>query len=120
MRAILKREAARFANTVVWSWAGWRASWRTEATLRQWTIVNILSIALTFAIEMTAVERAMIIGFGLLILVTELLNTAVESAVNRISAEQHPMSKKAKDAGSAAVGLAAITAGIVWLIILIG
>lgn len=116
----LKTQAKRFWLTCVWSWAGWRESWKSEPTLRQWTLANIASAALTFAVSMTTVERILIIGFGLMVLVAELLNTAIEEAVNRISYDEHPLSRKAKDAGSAGVAVAALTAGIVWLIVLIG
>ena len=118
--SLIKSELHRFANTCKWSWNGWCASWKSEATLRQWTIANILSIILCLLVDMTTVERILIISFGLLILVAELLNTAVEEAVNRVSTKDHPLAKKAKDAGSAAVAVAAITAGIVWVLVLVG
>ncbi len=116
----LKAEAWRLRNTCIWSLDGWRASWKSEATLRQWTFANIVSFLLTWTVPMSGVERILIVGFGLMILVAELLNTAIEEAVNRISPAQHPLSKKAKDAGSAAVAVAAITAGLVWLLVLTG
>ena len=116
----LKAQGVRFWNTCIWSLAGWRASWKSEATLRQWTLANLLSVLMTLVVPMGGIERILIIAFGLLVLVAELLNTAVEEAVNRISEEDHPLARKAKDAGSAAVGMAAITAGIVWLLVLFG
>lgn len=120
MFGILKSEASRLKMTVVWSWQGWRAAWASEKTLRQWTLANCLSAVLAFALDLSSVERALIIGFGLMILVAELLNTAIEDVVDRISPDDHPLSKKAKDVGSAAVAVAAIAAGAVWLIVLIG
>ena len=69
---------------------------------------------------MSAAERALIIGFGLMILVAELLNTGIEAAIDRIGEERHPLSKKAKDCGCAAVALAAIVAGLMWVIVLVG
>ena len=116
----LKSEIHRLKMTVVWSWQGWRAAWGSEKTLRQWTLANALSAALALMLDLSSVERALIIGFGLMILVAELLNTAIEEAVNRISREDHPLAKKAKDVGSAAVAVAAITAGLIWVIVLIG
>ncbi len=113
-------EATRLKNTVVWSWAGWRASWATEKTLRQWTLANAISAGLAFTLDLSTVERALIIGFGLMILVAELINTAVENVVDRIGAEHHEMSRRAKDAGSACVAVAALTAGIIWLVVLFG
>lgn len=120
MRAWLAAEGRRFANTVIWSWQGWRASWASEKTLRQWTLANILSDALAFALPLTAGERALIVALGLMILVAELLNTAIEETVDYISTAQDPRAGRAKDAGSAAVALAAIAGGLAWVIILIG
>jgi len=116
----LRAEAIRLKMTVIWSLEGWRAAWASEKTLRQWTLANVLSIALALLLDLSPVERALIIGFGLLILVAELLNTAVEETVNRISRLDHPLSKKAKDIGSAAVAVTALTAGLIWVVVLVG
>ncbi len=120
MMETLKSEAHRLKMTVVWSLQGWQAAWASEKTLRQWTLANVLSAGLALVLDLSAAERALVIGFGLLILAAELMNTAVEEAVNRISRLDHPLSKKAKDVASAAVALTAIAAGAVWLIVLIG
>ena len=120
MRDLLGRHARRFWYTVVWSEQGWVAAWSSEASLRQWTVVNVLSAILAFAVEMTPGERALILGLGLLILAAELMNTAVETAVNYISTERHPLARKAKDCGSAAVAVTALAAGVAWLVVLIG
>jgi diacylglycerol kinase (ATP) len=64
------------------------------------------------------VERALLIGSVLLALIVELLNAAIEAAVDRISLEDHPLAKRAKDIGSAAVMLALVNAGAVWLLVL--
>ena len=113
-------EAIRLKYTVIWSVAGWRAAWASEASLRHWTRANLLSILMACVIDLTSVERALVVGFGLMILVAELLNTALEDVVNRIDTAQHPLSKKIKDVGSAAVAMAALAAGVVWLIVLFG
>lgn len=116
----VRAEARRLANTCIWSWAGWRAAWASEKTLRQWTLANVLSAALAFTLDLTPGERGVILGLGLMVLVAELLNTAIEEVVDYISAEQHPRAAKAKDCGSAAVAVAAIAAGVAWLVILTG
>ena len=116
----LQSEARRFWNTVVWSWDGWRAAWASEKTLRQWTLVNAASAVLAFSLEMTPGERALILALGLLVLAAELLNTAIEEAVNYISTEQHPLARKAKDCGSAGVALAALAGGLAWVVVLAG
>jgi len=67
----------------------------------------------------TGVERALMIGSLLLVLIVELLNSAVEATVDRISFENHRLAKRAKDIGSAAVMLSLVNAGVVWLLILI-
>lgn len=120
MRDILRAEARRFANTVMWSWDGWVAAWATEKTLRQWSVVNVLSAVLAFSIEMTAGERGLILALGLLVLAAELMNTGLEEVVDYISKAEDPRAKKAKDCGSAAVALTAIAGGVAWVVILIG
>lgn len=117
---LLERHIRRLVNTIIWSWQGWQICWREELSFRQWVLLNVLSILAASLIDFTALERALIIGLGLLVLVVELLNTAIESAVDHISAEQHPLAKKAKDAGSAAVAVAALATGVVWVILLLG
>lgn len=119
MRDILRSEARRFANTVIWSCDGWKAAWATEKTLRQWSVVNVLSAALAFSIEMTAAERGLILALGLLVLAAELMNTGLEEVVDYISKAEDPRAKKAKDCGSAAVALTAIAGGVAWVVILI-
>lgn len=120
MRDILRSEARRFANTVKWSWHGWVAAWATERTLRQWCVVNVLSAVLAFSLDLSVAERGLILALGLLVLAAELMNTALEEAIDYISKLDDPRAKKAKDCGSAAVALTAIAGGVAWLVILIG
>lgn len=120
MRDGLRAEARRLVNTVIWSWAGWRAAWASEKTLRQWTLANVLSAGLAFGLDLAPGERALILALGLLILAAELLNTAIEEAVDYISRADDPRAKKAKDCGSAGVALAALAAGVAWMVVLIG
>jgi len=114
-----KREIARIANRTMLSCEGIRITWMDESSFSQWVVANIVSGALTFTVDMMPVERALIIGFGLLVLVMELMNTAIEVVVDRISLEIHPLSKKAKDVACAAVAMTAIATGVIWLIILL-
>jgi diacylglycerol kinase (ATP) len=120
MRDMLAAEARRLANTVIWSWEGFRAAWATEKTLRQWTIANALSAALAFSLALSPGERALILALGLLILAAELINTAIEEVVDHISPGPDPRAKKAKDCGSACVALAALAAGVAWAVVLVG
>jgi diacylglycerol kinase (ATP) len=112
-------ELRRVGNTCLWSWQGWAAAWASEKSLRQWTLVNVLSGVACLLVEMTPAERALILALGLLILAAELMNTALEEVVDYLSNERHPRAKKAKDCGSAAVALTAIAGGVAWLVVLI-
>jgi diacylglycerol kinase (ATP) len=84
----------RVWNTCLWSWQGWAAAWASEKTLRQWTIVNALSVGLSFCVDLSPAERAVIWGFGLLILAAELMNTGLEEVVDYISTATDPRAKK--------------------------
>ena len=68
----------------------------------------------------TGLERALLIGSLLLVLVVELLNSAIEAALDRISLERHPLIKRGKDMAAAAVFLALVNAGVIWLLVLLG
>lgn len=104
----------------IWSWAGIVATWRNEHSFRSWVWANLTSAILALILPLTPAERALILALGLLVLAAELLNTAIEDAVDYISTNDHPLAKRAKDAGSAGVAVAAIAAGVAWVVILIG
>ena len=120
MRTILAAEIRRIANTCLWSLQGWRAAWASEKSLRQWTVVNILSAILAFLLHLSPAERALILALSLMVLAAELANTAIEEIVDHVSPDLHPFAQKAKDCGSACVALTAIAGGLAWLVILIG
>ncbi|MCR8726266.1 diacylglycerol kinase [Frigidibacter sp. ROC022] len=120
MAAWLKAETQRFWKTCCWSLAGWRAAWASEKSLRQWSLANLLSAALAFAVEMSPGERALILALGVLVLAAEVLNTAIEEIVDMVSPGIDARAGKAKDCGSAAVALCAIAAGIAWVVVLLG
>jgi diacylglycerol kinase (ATP) len=113
-------EIARIKNTFTWSWQGWFSAWAREKSLRQWSLVNLISILLAFMVEMTSSERALILSLGLLVLAADLANTAIEEAVDYIIEDRDERAKRAKDAGSAMVALTALAGGVAWLVILIG
>jgi diacylglycerol kinase (ATP) len=116
----LTAEIMRIGNTARWSWQGWCAAWASEKSIRQWTVVNILSALLAFGLDLTGGERGLILALGLLVLAAELINTALEETVNYISTDRHPLAGKIKDCGSAVVAVTAIAGGVAWLAILIG
>lgn len=109
----------RFKNTCIWSWHGWRDSWKTEMGLRQWTVIVALSCSLALLSDLSVPEQGLIILSGAIVLIVELLNTGIEKACDLVSTDQHPLAKKAKDAGSAAVALAALVALAMWCLVLI-
>ncbi|MCA0042813.1 diacylglycerol kinase [Celeribacter litoreus] len=104
----------------LWSIAGLRYAWTSEDSFRSWVYANLVSAIAAFVIDMTTGERALILALGILVLAAELFNTAIEDAVDHISEEIHPLAKSAKDAGSAAVTMTAIAAGVAWVVVLIG
>lgn len=109
----------RLWNAVHYSLAGLKAAYRHEDAFRQEVHLAILLIPLTFLLPATNIGRALMIGSVLLVLIVELLNSAVEATVDRISLEHHRLAKRAKDIGSAAVLISLINVAIVWLLVLI-
>lgn len=108
----------RVISATIYSWAGLRAAFRHEDAFRQETLSAVLLIPLAWFLGDTGVERALMVGAVLLVLIVELLNSAVEAAVDRISLERHPLIKRAKDMGSAAVFLSLMNVLAVWGIVL--
>lgn len=114
MREFLKRLKWR----CIWSWAGVNEAWSSEHSFRSWVWANVVSSGLALALLQGA-ELALILALGLLVLAAELMNTAIERTVDLITKEHHPLAKQAKDAGSAAVAITAIGAGIAWVVVLL-
>ncbi len=104
----------RLVRAFGWSMAGFRAAFTGEAAFRQEVAVALIMTPISFWLGQTAVERAMLISSLLLVLLTELLNSAVEAVVDRVGSEQHPLSGRAKDIGSAAVFISLVNAAVVW------
>lgn len=102
-----------------YSLAGLRTTFRNESAFRQELLLCVVAIPLGLWLGANAVERALLVGSVLQVLVVELLNTAVENAIDRISAERHELAKRSKDAGSAAVFVSLMLAGFVWLMIVV-
>ena len=91
---------------------------RHENAFRQELILAAIFLPLAFWVGDTVLERALLVAVVLLVLIVELLNSAVEATVDRISFENHHLARRAKDVGSAAVMLALLNAAVVWLLIL--
>jgi diacylglycerol kinase (ATP) len=108
----------RILDATRYSLAGLRAA-LTEAAFRQELALSAVLVPLGLYLGRSGVERALLAGSVLQVLVVELLNTAVEAVVDRVSVEDHDLSKRAKDIGSAAVLLSLVLAGAVWLLVLL-
>jgi diacylglycerol kinase (ATP) len=102
------------------SWKGLRGAYREEAAFRQELGLSVLVIPLGLWLGRTGVERALLVAPMLLVLIVELLNSAVEATVDRIGLERHVLAGLAKDIGSAAVFMSFVLLGVVWLLILLG
>jgi diacylglycerol kinase (ATP) len=110
----------RLKLRIIWSWAGWRDAWTSEHSFRTWVWANLASAVLALWLPLAPAERALILALGILVLAAELMNTAIERTVDYISEDQHPLARRAKDAGSAGVAVTAIAAGAAWLAVLAG
>ena len=110
----------RVLNAAGYSWAGLAAAFRHEDAFRQEVFLALPLIPLALYLGDTGIERALMIGAVLAVLVVELLNSAIEAAVDRISLEHHDLIKRAKDMGSAAVMLALANVAVVWALVLAG
>jgi diacylglycerol kinase (ATP) len=101
------------------SFAGLAAAVRHEDAFRQELILAAILLPVAFLMNATLPEKAMLIGSVLLVLIVELLNSAIEATVDRISTEDHPLARRAKDMGSAAVMISLLGAASVWLLVLL-
>ncbi|MCJ1887750.1 diacylglycerol kinase [Pseudomonas sp. LA21] len=110
----------RIINAAGYSLAGFVAAFKGEAAFRQLVLINVILIPLSFFCDVTRGERALLIAVCLLALIVELLNSAIEAVVDRVSLERHPLSKNAKDMGSAAQFVALTIITVTWAGILLG
>ncbi|WP_291988194.1 diacylglycerol kinase [Candidatus Accumulibacter sp. ACC007] len=110
----------RVWNALHYSLAGLRAAYLAEDAFRQEVLLAALLIPLACFLAPDGFGRALMIASVLLVLIVELLNSAIEATVDRISLDSHPLAKRAKDIGSAAVLLALLNVSLVWVCVLIG
>jgi diacylglycerol kinase (ATP) len=104
----------RLTNAIAYSLHGFSSAFRHEEAFRQETLLAAIMIPLAFILDVSGLARAVMIASVLLVLIVELLNSAIEAAVDRISLENHRLSKRAKDIGSAAVLLSLVNVAVVW------
>ena len=109
---------SRIIKATGYSWAGLRAAFRHEAAFRQELALCLVLVPVAIWLGQTGVEQALLIGSLLLVLIVELLNSALEAVVDRFGGEQHELSGRAKDIGSAAVFIALLTVIAVWGLVL--
>lgn len=113
-----RRGWRRLVNATRYTIDGLVAAWRHEEAFRQELVIAAVLLPVALWLPLSAVERVLLIGSLLLVLIVELLNTAIEVAVDRDSVEIDPLGKRAKDYGSAAVMIALLVAGMTWVTIL--
>jgi diacylglycerol kinase (ATP) len=108
----------RLINAAGYSFSGLAAAARHEDAFRQELMLAAVMIPFGLWLGSTGVERALLVGSVLLVLIVELLNSAVAATVDRVSLDDHSLAKRAKDIGSAAVMFALVNVAVIWLLIL--
>lgn len=114
-----KTGLSRIIDASKYSWLGLKAGFKHEAAFRQELFLGLFLFPIAFIYTENAVELAVLIGSLSLVLIVELLNSAIEAVVDRISDEHHELSGRAKDLGAAAVMIALINVIIIWSVIFI-
>ena len=104
----------RVIHAAGYSWAGLKAAYTGESAFRQETWLCIIAAPLAFWLAKTWEQAALLLGSLLVVLIVELLNSAIEAVVDRVSFERHELSKRAKDIASAAVLMALVLAAGIW------
>jgi diacylglycerol kinase (ATP) len=110
----------RIAGAARYSLAGLASAWKHEHAFRQELCVIVPATVVALLLPAAALEKLLLVATMVLVLVVELLNSAIEAVVDRVSLEHHPLSKSAKDFGSAAVMLAVLLAVVAWAVVLWG
>lgn len=113
-----KGGAKRIFSAFFYSLDGFRSAWKHEHAFRQELVLVVIGIVVALFLPVSAFEKLMLCAVLLLILVVELLNSAIEAVVDRVSLERHSLSKNAKDFGSAAVLLTFVIALATWGVVL--
>jgi diacylglycerol kinase (ATP) len=109
----------RIWNALNYSLAGLRAAYANEDAFRQEVLLAAVLIPLAIALPVAGIGRVLMIGSVIVVLIVELLNSAIEAAIDRISLDHHRLSERAKDIGSAAVLLALINVAMTWTLVLL-
>jgi diacylglycerol kinase (ATP) len=110
---------ARLWNALFYSLDGLSAAFRHEDAFRQEVLMALVLVPIALHMPASGVGRALMVASVLLVLIVELLNSAIEAVTDRISLEDHVLAKRAKDMGSAAVMLALVNVPVVWTLVLV-
>ena len=102
----------------LYSWQGFKAAFRKEEAFRQEVYLSTVLLPLAFYLGNNGIQVAMMVGCVLLVLIVEILNSAIEAIVDRIGMDKHKLSGRAKDMGSAAVLLSLVNLVVVWSLVL--
>lgn len=108
----------RLLPALRYSWQGLRAAWRHEMAFRQEVLMVVPLLVVAALVPVAPIEHAALMVSLLAILLVELLNSALEATLDRVSDEQHPLTGRAKDLGSAAVSMALLIALVTWLCVI--
>ena len=115
MNKIKQTIDARLIKASAHSWAGLKATWSDEQAFRMEAVLGLILLPAVFWLGDSLVDYLLLFSSMVLVLIVEILNTAIETVVDRVGTEQSPLSKKAKDQGSAAVFVAMMFFVVVWL-----
>jgi diacylglycerol kinase (ATP) len=108
----------RLINAFGYSLSGFKVAFAKEDAFRQEVFLSIILVTVAILISNSSIELVLLIGSALLVPIIELLNSAIEATVDRVSLDKHPLAKRAKDIGSAAVFLSLVNLVATWLIII--
>ena len=107
----------RIVKAAGFSFSGFRAAWRFESAFRQECAVALILVPCAFALAETMTQAALLIAVVALVLMVELLNSAVEAVVDRVGHEHHDLAGQAKDMGSAAVFVSLVVVVVTWALV---
>ena len=113
-----KTGVVRIWNAFLYSMEGISAAFRHETAFRQEVLLAVILIPTALLLPVNGTGKALMLGSVLLVLIVELINSAIEAVVDRISPEHHPLAKRAKDFGSAAVFLSLINVPLIWALVM--
>ncbi len=119
IKGLLQLARRRLVSAFLYSIEGFGAAWKSEEAIKVEVVLLPLLVGVAVCLGRTRLEQAIMISALLIVIIVELLNTAIEKTIDRISIEQNQLSKRVKDMGSAAVLGAILNATMVWAMVLV-